>query len=174
MGFDVYGMNPRINKSKEEFKTLYKYDVTIGESEEGKENWSLKWNKLDSASKRTKDAYWKQHGDFEASNPGVYFRNNVWWWRPLWDYIYNATDLISEKEWNDGHMNDGLEIDEDRAKKIAEYLDYALRSGEVKDYEKEYRNMSESNENPYDYPFSEENVREFAMFCHESGGFQIC
>ena len=24
------------------------------------------------------------------------------------------------------------------------------------------------------YPFSEENVREFAIFCEESGGFEIC
>ena len=172
MGFDVYGMNPKINKSKEEFKTLYKYDVTIGESEEGKKNWSLKWDKLDAVSQKTKDAYWNQHGEYELSNPGVYFRNNVWWWRPLWDYIYNATDLISEKEWDNGHMNDGLKIDEDRAKKIAEYLDYALRSGEVKDYEEQYKHMSKDAE--YEYPFSEENVREFANFCHESGGFQIC
>ena len=69
-------------------------------------------------------------------------------------------------------MNDGLEIDEDRAKKIAEHLDYALRSGEVKDYEEQYKHMSKDAE--YNYPFSEENVREFAIFCHESGGFQIC
>lgn len=172
MGFDVYGMNPKMNKSKEEFKTLYKYDVTIGESEEAKENWALKWNKLDAVSQKTRNTYWNQHGEYELSNPGVYFRNNVWWWRPLWDYIYNATDLISEKEWNDGHMNDGLEIDEDRAKKIAEYLDYALRSGQVKDYEERYKEMQKDEK--YEYPFSEENVREFAIFCHESGGFTIC
>jgi len=51
-----------------------------------------------------------------------------------------------------------------------------LISGEVKRYEQEY--MGKLEELPPDdwarnYPFEEENVREFAEFCAESGGFQI-
>ena len=172
MGFDVYGMNPKMNKSKEEFKTLYKYDVTIGESEEGKKNWALKWNKLDAVSQRTRDTYWSQHGEYELSNPGVYFRNNVWWWRPLWNFVCGSLDILTEEDHENGHMNDGHEISEEKAKAIAEYLDYALRSGEVEAYSKVYN--EEEKDAEFQYPFSEENVREFAIFCHESGGFTIC
>ena len=171
MGFDVYGINPMIHKQKEEFKTLYKYDVTIGESKEGQDNWSLKWNKLDSASKRTKNCYWKQHGEFEAVNPGVYFRNNVWCWRPLWDYVCGSLDCLTQEDWNEGHTNNGHLISEEKAVAIADFLDYALRSGGVEEYADEYRMRQEDTK--FEYPFYEENVREFAIFCHDSGGFKI-
>ena len=171
MGFDVYGINPIIHKEKKQFKTLYKFDM-LGETEEGKENWAFKWNMLEKAHQRTKNAYWKQHGEFEAVNPGVYFRNNVWWWRPLWDFVCNNVEGMTQEDWESGHMNDGHKIEEDKAKRIADYLDYALRSGIVKDEEDRIKMENEKAKMPY--PFSEENVREFSIFCHDSGGFTIC
>ena len=55
---------------------------------------------------------------------GEYFRSNVWWWRPLWDYTTqidrfyseqkDANRLISEELHKSGHINesDGLETHE--------------------------------------------------------------
>ena len=99
MGFDVFGIQPIMHKTKDKFKTLYKFDL-LSDTEEAKENWSFKWEMLKKASKRTNNAYWKQHAEFEAVNPGVYFRNNVWWWRPLWDYVCNNVDELTEEDWN--------------------------------------------------------------------------
>ena len=28
---------------------------------------------------------------------GEYFRNNVWWWRPLWDFVAQIDELYSEE-----------------------------------------------------------------------------
>jgi len=33
------------------------------------------------------------------SQKGEYFRNNVWWWRPLWDWTYEqCQDIITQKQ----------------------------------------------------------------------------
>ena len=29
---------------------------------------------------------------------GEYFRNNVWWWRPLWDFVAHIDELYSEEK----------------------------------------------------------------------------
>ena len=45
--------------------------------------------------------------DVYGLNPDKYFRNNVWWWRPLWDYVCNTCyDILSEKDMNAGSYND--------------------------------------------------------------------
>ena len=31
--------------------------------------------------------YFEEYHDYQAMNPGIYFRNNVWNWRPLWNYV---------------------------------------------------------------------------------------
>ena len=104
MGFDIHGMNPIVRKGKKPQKPKGLY--------EGK--------KID---ENIVQRYYDKLNKFEDENVGVYFRNNVWWWHGLWDYVYNVCDdVISEDEWNEGHTNDGLKIDEDRAKKISKRL----------------------------------------------------
>jgi len=45
-----------------------------------------------------------------TSEKGEYFRNNVWWWRPLWDYCLNEHgDIAGQVE--HGHSNDGDGLD---------------------------------------------------------------
>lgn len=45
-------------------------------------------------------------GQSPVSERGEYFRNNVWWWHPLWEYCERlAPDLIPSD--NLGHYNDG-------------------------------------------------------------------
>jgi hypothetical protein len=37
----------------------------------------------------------------QTNNPGYYFRNNVWWWRPLADYVLQLmANMFSEDEKN--------------------------------------------------------------------------
>ena len=61
MGFDVYGLEPKINTAEPEILN---------------KNWS-------EFSEEEQELYWKEKNKFEKENPGIYFRNSVWWWRPL-------------------------------------------------------------------------------------------
>lgn len=80
--------------------------------------------------------------DISGINPkntnGEYFRNNVWWWRPLWNYVYlHCGKIITEKEFNGGHYNDGQFISDKKAEKIANKL-IAIRSI-TKQYAKQFK-----------------------------------
>ena len=92
-------------------------------------------------------------------------------------------DYIEGGSWNDGHQ-----ISEEKASAIAKRLFELINSGDTKGYEDHHKKtMEEAEENNkglkmgddgYDwndsYPFSVDNVRRFAQFCSESGGFEIC
>ena len=72
MGFDIYGLAPKTKGKKPE----------------------IDWSK---ATDKDKDAYFKAMDKFEEENPGYYFRNNVWWWRPLGELIHDKCgDLLSD------------------------------------------------------------------------------
>ena len=47
-----------------------------------------------------------------------------------------------------------------------------IANGSAIQYEKDYNDMYEGEE--YFYPYDVENVENFALFCIESGGFEIC
>jgi hypothetical protein len=50
---------------------------------------------------------------------GEHFRNNVWWWHPLWEYCNTvAPEICSDVL---GHSNDGDGLPADGARKLAEY-----------------------------------------------------
>ena len=103
----------------------------------------------------------------KEQNKQAYFRNNCWWWRPLWNYCYHiADDLISEKLWENGHHNSGHGLNAEDSKKLGERLMEYLANGKAMQYQEDYPKDD-------DYPFDVENVEEFALFCIESGGFRI-
>ena len=166
------------------------------------------------------------YGTKPTSEKGEYFRNNVWWWRPLWDYCEHvAPELCKDVS---AHYNDGDGLDDEKAKALSKILLETLSDGRCIVYEAQY-NLEVSqlpNEDcnicdktgirtdkigkeqgqdskvlPDDkaivlgretgwcngcdgfgwkpnwathYPFSQENVQEFAEFLAESGGFSIC
>ena len=66
MGMDVYGVNPTIR-------------IDTKKPERPKD--------FDKASRNVIDKYFKEETKYENKNPGVYFRNNCWWWRPLADFM---------------------------------------------------------------------------------------
>lgn len=155
------------------------------------------------------------YGISPTKEKGEYFRNNVWWWRPLWDYceeVYPPCQDVS------GQTNDGEGLDSEQARELGGILLREISLGNTKRYEDErnarlealplkdcgfcngvgmvqvkegwpdyvegevtFRDPCNScqgttKEEPFEkmYPFSVENVQEFAEFCIDSGGFQIC
>jgi hypothetical protein len=154
MGMDVYGINPKL---KSEPPTI---------------DWESK------PSQEETDAYFEAREKWELENPGSYFRNNIWWWHPLWDFVcISCGDFMTEEDAEHGHHNSGHEIDEETAEQIVERLTFLLKVGGVKKYEEERQAHLEAlPEGDWDknYPFSVENVEEFVKFVKDSGGFQIC
>ena len=155
------------------------------------------------------------YGTKPKDSTGEYFRNNVWWWRPLWDYCESVYEPCRNIE---GHSNSGAGFDEDGALKLSQLLQAEIDSGRTAQYEVSYNAFLESlPDSPCDfcngvgivqvkegwfdyvegqvtfrdpcnsckgtkvkphfqkhYPFSVENVQEFADFLKACGGFEIC
>ena len=165
MGMDVHGLNPVIRK------------------EPTSEILEKDWTKL---SEDNLGKYFEAKQQHEEDNPGIYFRNNVWWWRPLWDYVWKlcgecdednsfalaADRIITQEQYEKGHANSGAEINAHQAELIALRLNHAIKMGWVKEYKEQYDVDTADDE--FEYPFDVDNVKAFANFCKDSGGFQIC
>ena len=149
MGFDLSGMNPNMVRPEP---------------------------KLPPFTERT-NKHWAEYHEWQDDNCGVYFRNNVWSWRPLWHYVSSVCgNILTDKDIGSGTYNDGHKICKTKANRIASRLFKLIRKGDVKAYESAYRRNQDSlHEDDWDksYPFSEDNVRKFANFCLNSGGFEI-
>lgn len=114
MGFDIHGMNPTIRGgSKPERpsdEVLYSDQDVLRE-------------------------YFAEVSQYEQKNPGIYFRRNVWGWRPLWECVYSFCDnIISEEDYDAGGFNDGHEISAEQATEIADVLTQRLDSGAIATY----------------------------------------
>ena len=75
------------------------------------------------------------YGVAPTSEVGEYFRNNVWSWRPLWDFVRESCDHTLEMK-RSGLFNDGLQIDELTARRIAKTLFSLLNDGTVATYQR--------------------------------------
>lgn len=78
------------------------------------------------------------YGRKQKSSKGEYFRSNVWWWRPLAEYVYNHTNCVDEKDVQAWAHNDGHEVSEAEAKAIAKQLQHLISKGHTRDYEKRW------------------------------------
>jgi hypothetical protein len=169
------------------------------------------------------------YGKAPKANEGEYFRNNVWWWRPLWDYCCDvATDIIGEELAENGHYNSGEGLNAEAAERLGNRLKDEIYSGRTYQYQQDYnehlsklsrhackfcegtgirtdavgvemgmptRKLTEEEQILLErdagwcnacrgeglvddfntnYPFTVENVDNFAMFLLNCGGFQIC
>lgn len=202
MGFDLYGQNPKIKEGTVKPETPRLDD----------------WDKF---TEEEKQEYFSNMEKFENENKGFYFRNNVWWWRPLADFVIDYTLCVDKKDVPSWHHNDGHLVDKETAEQIAKQLYHLLNTGKVKEYQDQHtkrlklarehneklakkfdelekkvikitgkKNIApadypepyktkwdklyEEKDNHANYPFSEDNVKEFADFCKDSGGFTIC
>ena len=200
MGFDLHGLKPQENTKKPEI--LIKHQS----------GWQIE-------DEATQKEWYNAYEEWELENPGVYFRNNVWWWRPLWHYVCIACHgILSGKDIANGQFNGGHRISKTKSLRIAAKLRARIKSGDVVDYydrhQKEYNEAKEHNKKiqilidtlhervkeqygdivpreypePHktdwdnlqaqkkweaSYPFDISNVKEFAEFCEQSGGFEI-
>lgn len=168
--------------------------------------------------------------DVYGKNPtgpvGEYFRNNVWWWPPLWHYCQTVAPALTGKV-KYGYSNDCDGLDAADAKALAVALAAELELGRTAAYaairEAEIAQLPRqecvfcggtgvrtdevgvnlgqpsrvidepghprygqtgwcngcdgygTNAHPDShYGFSVENVREFAAFLADCGGFEIC
>jgi len=150
---DVHGLNPKQNKNLDDFPVMDRFDSM---------DFKEKWKALDK-DKALRDEYWREKDKWETSNPGVYFRNNVWWWRPLWNYCYAVADDIIEgnlqiKEYetdddgemdyenyrlvkakhDDGHGNSGAGLNDKYAKLLGNRLMECIANGSTIKYQANY------------------------------------
>ena len=129
MGFDVSGLNPKYNTTVDDFPMLKKWRTVPWLEREEHKDWE-----------KEQELYWKEHDDESESNCGVYFRNNVWWWRPLWQYCYEVCEhLLTEEEWQAGSYNDGHEYDEDVCLEMARLLQAEIDDGSCQKYKDHYQ-----------------------------------
>ena len=97
MGFDLRGLKPNNEVKPDEPNWLA----------EG--NWAEK----------EREAYFS----WQQNTPGAYFRNNVWYWRPLWNFVCEVCDdILTQKDMEEGMTNSGHVISKTKAKKIASRL----------------------------------------------------
>ena len=112
MGMDVYGVNPTIRvdtKKPERPKDLHK-----------------------GASDEVIKKYFAQEQEYEDKNPGVYFRNNCWWWRPLADFMITHCDWLTSEQKKRLHDNSGFEFSHHEAGTIADTLQKKVEDGTAK------------------------------------------
>tara|TARA_R100000655_G_scaffold105138_1_gene153080 strand:+ start:926 stop:1390 length:465 start_codon:yes stop_codon:yes gene_type:complete len=154
MGMDLFGQNPKINSQAPQ---------------------EINWDK---STDEEQDKYLKAYSKWQAENPGNYFRNNVWHWRPLWEYIcFVCDDTLTKEDVESGNYNDGHLINKTKAEAIAHKLETLLLEGSVQRYaDKRQEHLDQLDKDDWDknYPFSVDNVKEFLAFVRDSGGFKIC
>lgn len=81
------------------------------------------------------------YGQNKNSPTGEYFRNNVWWWRRLADFVINETGVVDEKDADGWHENGGHKVSAEEAEQIANQLEYLISTGKVEEYAKEVQEM---------------------------------
>ena len=108
---------------------------------------------------------------------GENFRNNCWWWRPLWLVVCCVSELSGDTQVAGG-FNDGHEVKGEEHSKVVGALGRVL----AKNPEKSFESLVEFGElqlllKSYEekgYPFDWGNVREFYEFAKNNEGFAIC
>ena len=117
MGFDLYGQNPKIKAGTKKPEDI---DYRTATEEERNE-------------------YFKAFDEFENQNKGVYFRNNVWWWRRLADYVMEHTKCVDEQDFDKWHENGGHEVNAETAEQIANQLEHLIKTGHAEKYAEEIK-----------------------------------
>lgn len=133
---------------------------------------------------------------------GEYFRNNVWWWRPLWQFCCTVDPSLEDRV-PYGHSNDGDGLKtQEECTELANKLRHSIQTGFANFYI-EQRNLELADlplekcprcENKQEaketcmtckgvgkiesiyrwYKLDLENIETFIAFLENCGGFQIC
>ena len=149
------------------------------------------------------------YGKNPINESGEYFRNNVWYWRPLAEYVCSIAPEIT-KHCENWQSNDGDGLNKTHSMKLATKIREDIDSGVASVYEHTYQNHNAAMPDedcdicagtgrrkeapttgagtipcnacdgagqvrPFEtnYPFELSNVKEFANFLENCGGFEI-
>jgi hypothetical protein len=153
MGMDVFGISPVIKRgsSKPEWPGF-------------------------TATEDEKETYFEATQQYEDDNPGVYFRANVWSWRPILDRIYQANDRFNlqiDKETLDlMGSNDGAGLDtQEDCNALADALETVLSSeGDILTWSSGWEEADTKNW----YKTHKTHALEFVTFLRSCGGFSVC
>jgi len=77
------------------------------------------------------------YGKKPTAKVGEYFRNNVWWWHPLWDYCCHVDPTLIEKVPH-GHSNDGDGLNATDARQLSLKLQQEIDTGRALAYVEQY------------------------------------
>ena len=113
---DVYGLNPKIKEGSVKPK-----EIDFGK-----------------ATDKEKETYWDLENKYQKENTGVYFRANVWCWRPIWNYVYDTTDVLTDEDHRLGHENSCHAINAEKAERIGKELLANIEDAKLK--EAKYQN----------------------------------
>ena len=72
-----------------------------------------------------------------TSKVGEYFRNNVWFWHPLWEYCCFIDETLYDKV-PEAHTNSGDGLDAANSRQLAFKLKEEIASGRTKEFVDEY------------------------------------
>ena len=77
-------------------------------------------------------------GQHPKSARGEYFRNDGWWWLPLWKYCVEAgADIIFNEDALEGRHLSGWGLDAEGATRLGQRLQEKLQVGHTEQYAKE-------------------------------------
>ena len=71
------------------------------------------------------------------NSSGEYFRNNIWYWSPLWSYCRSVAPDICESV-EHGYSNDGDGLDDEDCVALATKLEDSISSGFFQDYKNQF------------------------------------
>ena len=178
MGFDLYGEDPVMREINEDKYPIYNKYAGM--------DFNTRQAIFKEMKKDLEDNYWKEYTLREDENPGIYFRSNVWWWRRLWSFtIHHCQDVLTVEDAQGGNYNDNHLISEEKASAMAKILQEKIDDGTAKQFEdeikldtelaeaKEEKDRSEDEKMALMYNFSVGHLKNFILFCSESGGFTI-
>lgn len=124
MGYDLYGLNPQQNTPMPAVLTKY-----------NDENGWTEWNKMSDVAKKI---HFEAQDKYQDENPGEYFRANVWWWRPIWNFVCaSCEDIMTDNDMNKGCSNSGEEISKTKSNRIAGRLFKLDKAGIIQTWEDE-------------------------------------
>ena len=116
MGMDIYGENPTLVKGLNK-------PIRPKDEEDNQEQWS---------------EYYKQKRYWENINVGIYFRANIWSWRPIWAMVEKlCDDILTEEDIKHGSYNDGFLIDTMKAELLGQRL--KQNKGHIEQYCKDQK-----------------------------------
>lgn len=119
-------------------------------------------------------AYLQEMEEYWEANPGVYFRANVWSWRPILDLIYQANDQsnlgISEETLNKMGYNEGAGLQtQQQCDNLADAMESLLEqeTSDTLSWDSGVPGFEDA------YKVNKDHVLKFTKFLRECGGFEV-